>query len=104
MQVLKGQDARAKALIEGAQRLAANAPTFLKAAQDTESRARTRYKVGLGTVVEVADAERLLTDAQVTNDLAGLSVWRAFFAASVSRGDIGPFLQLVSAAPTAPGG
>lgn len=98
MQVLKGQDARAKALIEGASRLASNAPVLLKAAQETELRARTRYGVGLSTVVDVAEAERLLVQAQVKYNLAGLAVWKSYLSAAEAHGDLTPFLQLVSGA------
>jgi outer membrane protein TolC len=96
MQILQGQDAVARAEIVGAQRRADNAPSFLKAAQDTVKRAQIRYNVGLGNVVEVAEAERLLTDAQVISDLASIGVWRAYLAAAVAHGDLAPFLKLVA--------
>lgn len=95
---LRSRDSQAKALIDGASRLAKNAPLFLRAAVDTETRSRTRYGVGLNTVVDVAEAERLLTDAQVTYDLAGLGVWRSYLAAAEAHGDLAPFLQMVNAA------
>jgi hypothetical protein len=98
MQILKGHDAVARAEIDGAIRRAANAPTFVKAAQDTVTRARIRYKVGLGTVVDVAEAERLLTDAQVISDTASIAVWRAYLAAAVAHGDLSPFMKLIAAA------
>lgn len=98
MQVLKGKDAEARALIDGASRLAANAPILLKAAQDTEMRARTRYGVGLCTVVDVAEAEKLLVQAQVKFNLAGLAVWKSYLSAAEAHGDLSPFLQLVSSA------
>ena len=100
MQTLKGDDARAKAMIEGATRLAANAPKLLKAAQDTELRARTRYGVGLANINDVALAEKLLIQAQVTNYLAGLAVWRSYLAAAEAHGDLNPFLRMVSSAPS----
>ncbi len=96
MQILTGQDAVAKAEIVGAQRRAQNAPFFLKSAQDTVKRAQIRYNVGLGTVVEVAEAERLLTDAQVIYDLASIAVWRAYLAAAVAHGDLTPFIKLTA--------
>jgi len=54
------------------------------------------YNVGLGTVVEVAEAERLLTDAQVIYDLASIAVWRAYLAAAVAHGDLTPFIKLTA--------
>ncbi|MBX9571239.1 MAG: TolC family protein [Candidatus Obscuribacterales bacterium] len=104
MQILKGDDARAKAMIDGATRLAANAPKFLKAAQDTELRARTRYGVGLANINDVALAEKLLIQAQVTNELAGLAVWRSYLAAAEARGDLTPLLKLSSGLPPNAGG
>ena len=100
MQILKGDDARAKAMVEGATRLAANAPKFLKAAQDTELRARTRYGVGLANINDVALAEKLLIQAQVTNELAGLAVWRSYLAAAEAHGDLTPLLRLSSTLPS----
>lgn len=98
MQTLKGDDARSRAVIDGAVKVAANAPAFVKAARETETRARVRYEVGLGTVVDVAEAERLLVKAEVIYALSGLGVWRAFLAAAVAHGDLRPFLQLVTTA------
>lgn len=95
MQVLKGKGARAQAVYEGAIKLNKNAPILLKAAEETELRSRTRYGVGLNTIVDVADSERLLTQAQVTYNLAGLGVWRAILAAAEAHGDLAPFLKIV---------
>ncbi len=98
MQILKSRDAQARALIDGSTRLAQNAPILLQAAQETEMRSRTRYGVGLCTVVDVAEAEKLLVQAQVNFRLAGLAVWKSYLAASEAHGDLSPFLQLVNGA------
>jgi outer membrane protein TolC len=95
MQVLLGDNARAQALIEGAQKLAANAPKFLKAAQETEMRSRARYNVGLVDINSIAVAERVLIQAEVTNNLAALAVWRAYLAAAEAHGDFAPLLKLI---------
>lgn len=100
MQILKGDNARANAMIEGATKLAANAPKFLKAAQDTELRARTRYGVGLANINDVALAEKLLVEAQVTNDLAGLAVWRSYLAAAEAHGDLNPLIKMTQVSST----
>ena len=91
---LKTQEARAVALIEAARRIAENTPVQLKAAQETELRARARYENGLTNVVEVADAQRLLAQAEVDDSVARLGVWRALLAAARIRGDLKPFLEL----------
>jgi outer membrane protein len=91
---LKAQEARAQALVEAARRIAENTPVQLKAAQETELRARARYENGLTNVVEVADAQRLLAQAEVDDAVARLGVWRALLAAARIRGNIQPFLEL----------
>ena len=89
---------RARALITAARRIAANTPIQLKAAQETELRARVRYENGLTNVVEVADAQRLLAQAEVDDAVARLGVWRALLQAARIQGDIRPFLQQVASA------
>jgi outer membrane protein TolC len=94
-QALKGQYARAKALIDGALRIAKETPNQLKAAQDAERLTRERYRYGLANVTEVADAQRLLAQAEIDNAVAGLNVWRALLVAARLQGDLKPFLQRV---------
>jgi len=95
VQNLTGQYERAKAEVEGARRVAENTPIQLDAARVTEEQVKARYQAGLATVVEVADAERLLTQAEIEDSLARLRVWRALLAVAASQGDLGPFLQEV---------
>ena len=94
LQDLTGEVARAQAMLAGARRVAANTPIQLEAARDTEQQATARYKAGLGTIVEVAEAQRLLTQAEIDDALARLSIWRALLALSMAQGDIDPFVQL----------
>lgn len=100
VQTLKTQETRARSLVEAARRIAENTPTQLRAAQETEQRARVRYENGLTNVVEVADAQRLLAQAEVDDAVARLGVWRALLAAARIQGDIKPFLQKVASAPS----
>jgi len=93
LQAMKGQYARAHALIDGALRIAQETPNQLKAAQDAERLTRERYKYGLATVTEVADTERLLTQAEIEEAIARLNVWRALLIAARLQGDLQPFLQ-----------
>jgi outer membrane protein TolC len=95
VQSLKGQSARAQALIDGALRIARETPNQLKSAQDAERLTRERYKYGLATVTEVADAQRLLTQAEIENSVARLNVWRALLVAARLQGDLKPFLARV---------
>jgi outer membrane protein TolC len=96
---LKAQDARARAVIDSAIRIAQTTPVELKAAREAEVRARARYEAQLANITEVADAERLLTQAEIDDSVARLSVWRARLAAAKVRGDLKPFLQGVTSAP-----
>ncbi|MEW6321928.1 MAG: TolC family protein [Acidobacteriota bacterium] len=87
------QEAAADADVAAARRIAAETPAQLEAARALETQARARYQAGLATIVEVADAERLLLQAEVTDALARLGVWRAFVAAAAARGDVAALLQ-----------
>jgi outer membrane protein TolC len=93
---LKMQDARVRALADAARRTAENMPVLLKAAQEAHTRARARYDTGLGTLTEVAEAQRLLAQAEIDDALARLQVWRALLAAARAAGDLRPFLDLAS--------
>ncbi len=95
LQRLKASDAKAKVLLDAARKLAANAPKQLQAAQETETRIRARYQAELATVTEVAEAQRLLTQAEVETALAKLSLWRALLAQAKANGNLMPFLELL---------
>jgi len=90
---LQAQTEKARAELEGARRIAENAPVQLEAARATEQQSRARYQAGLGTIIEVADAERLLTAAETDDSLARLNVWRAMLALASAQGSLSPFLQ-----------
>lgn len=93
LQDLGGQRERARAQLEGARRVAANTPIQLEAARTAEQQAQARYRAGLGAVIEVAEAQRLLTQAEIEDSLAKLGVWRALLAATAAEGDLDPFLR-----------
>lgn len=95
LQRLKASDAKAKIMLDAARKFAANAPLQLKAAQETELRIRARYQAELATVTEVAEAQRLLAQAEVETALAKLSVWRALLAQAKANGDLTSFLDLL---------
>jgi outer membrane protein TolC len=82
----------AVATLEGARRIAANTPIQVSAAQDASQQATARYQAGLGTIVEVADAQRLLSQSQIDDSLSRLAVWRAQLAVAAADGDIQAFL------------
>ena len=63
-----------------------------------ESQARVRYQSGLASIVEVADAQRLLLQAETEDDLARLGIWRAMLGQALTQGDLESFLASVRAA------
>jgi outer membrane protein TolC len=98
LQDLNGQLERARATLAGTRRVARNTPVQLAAARDTEQQASARYRAGLGTIVEVAEAQRILTQAEIDDALARLNIWRAMLAVSAAEGDLAPYLDQVKRA------
>jgi outer membrane protein TolC len=90
---LKAASDVAQAQLEGARNIARNVPVQLEAARATEQQALARYRAGLGTLVEVADAQRLVAQAEIDDTLARLGVWRAMLRLAAAQGDLEPFLQ-----------
>jgi outer membrane protein TolC len=90
---LTGRREKAKAMLDGARRAARQAPVQLEAARAVEQQATARYQAGLGTIVEVAEAQRLLAQADADNALARLNVWRALLAIAAAQGNLEDFLQ-----------
>ena len=90
---LQAQEEKAAATLEGARLVADNMPFQLEAARAAEQQAAARYRAGLGNIIEVAEAERLLTQSEIDDSLARLNIWRAMLATSSAGGDLAPFLQ-----------
>jgi outer membrane protein len=95
LQDLTGQLRQAQASLEGARHVAENTPVELEAARTTESQERARYQAGLATLVDVADAQSLLVQAETDDALARLAVWQNLASVVASQGDLQPFLQLL---------
>ena len=93
VQELSSQSEQARAELEGARRVAANTPIQLAAARVLEQQSRGRYDAGLADIIEVADAERLLLQAEVGDAVARLGIWRALVAEAVAKGDISNLLR-----------
>jgi len=92
---LEAQMGRAQTLLDGAQRTALNTPFQLAAAQATHEQATARYQSGLSGIVDVADAQRLLTQAEIDDTIARLNVWRGLLLVATAEGRLDPFLQRV---------
>ena len=89
---LSAQVQQAQAQLEGAKQIALNTPVELAAARASEQQQRARFQAGLATVVEVAVAESLLTQAEADDAVARLNIWRALAGVAAARGDLAPFL------------
>ncbi|OFW01421.1 MAG: hypothetical protein A3I61_18180 [Acidobacteria bacterium RIFCSPLOWO2_02_FULL_68_18] len=93
VQELSSQSEQARAEMDGARRVAQNTPIQLTAARVLEQQSRARYEAGLTTIIEVADAQRLLLQSEVGDAVARLGVWRALAAVAAARGDISELLK-----------
>jgi len=92
---------RAAADLAAARAVALQAPIELDAATASEAQARVRYQTGLAGVVDLANAEQLLAQAQSDAALSRLQVWRGLLETAFAAGDLQP---LVLAASGASGG
>jgi outer membrane protein len=93
---LRAQWNAAAAALEGARQVAANTPAQVAAAGAAARQAQARYESGLGGIDEVAEAQRLLTQAEIDDALARLGVWRGLLGVAAAAGDIRPFLAEAS--------
>ncbi len=82
----------AVATLGGAKNVAANTPVQVAAARAATEQATARYQSGLGNIDEVAEAQRLLTQAEIDDALARLGVWRGLLGVASAAGDLQPFL------------
>lgn len=92
---ITSQQQAAAAMLQAARAVTANTPLQLTAAQQSEAQARARYDAGLATLSEVADAQSLLAQAEVQDQLARVEVWRALLAEALARGSITEFVALL---------
>ena len=93
--MISSQQQAAAAIVQATRSIAANTPVQLAAARQSEAQARARYQAGLASIVEVAETQGLLAQAEVQDQLARVDVWRALLAEAVAQGNLAPFLTLV---------
>jgi outer membrane protein len=89
---LRAQWNRAIANLTGARSVAKNTPIQVSAAKTAAQQATARYQSGLGNIAEVAEAQRLQTQAEIDDALARLNVWRGLLAIATVAGDVQPFI------------
>ncbi|MBZ5536391.1 MAG: TolC family protein [Acidobacteriia bacterium] len=95
LDVLTGQLQQAQATLDGARLVAEKTPVELQAAREAEMQARARYDAGLANLVEAADAQSLLVQAETDDALARLAVWNDLASVTAAHGDLQPFLQFL---------
>ena len=93
---LRAQWNRAVANLQGARRIAGNTPVEVSAARAATQQSTARYQSGLGNIDEVAEAQRLLTQAEIDDALARLGIWRGLLGVAAAAGDIQPFVAEAS--------
>jgi outer membrane protein TolC len=93
---LRAQWNTAVATLEGARKIATNTPVEISAAHAALDQATARYQAGLANIDELAEAQRLLTQAEIDDALARLGIWRGLLGVAAAAGDIQPFLAEAS--------
>jgi len=93
---LQEQFAKAKATLRAAREVAANTPVEVRSAHMAFDQAKARYQAGLVPIDDLAQAQRLVVQAEIDDSLARLNVWRALLQLDAARGDVQSFLQAVS--------
>ena len=87
---------QALASFAGAVEVAKTTPVATEAARAAVQQATARYQSGLGTALEVADAQRRLAQAEIDDSLARLATWRARLGVFAAQGDLAPLLAEAS--------
>ena len=90
---LQEQFAQARAALRATRSIAKNTPIQAAAARTALAQATARYKAGLTPIDDVAQAQRLVVQAEMDDSIARLNVWRAFLQLQCIRGDLQPFLH-----------
>jgi outer membrane protein len=90
---LQAQSNAAQVTLEQARLIAAQTPKEVEDARTGFAQANAQYRAGLATIVALAEAQRLLAQAEIDDSLAKLAVWRAWLQLQTAHGDISSFLK-----------
>jgi outer membrane protein TolC len=101
---IEGQMRAARAMLDGALAVSRSTEPAVAAARASATQAEARYRAGLATAVDVADAQRVLAEAEIEDASARIGVRRAMLLVARASGDLAPFLvetsdRAVSGAP-----
>ncbi len=99
IQDLSGQIQAARDQLKSAQFIEQETPAELAAARQSETQSRARYESGLATLVEVAEAENLLAQAEIEDSIARLNVWHGLFAVASAQGNLQDFIRALHGIP-----
>jgi outer membrane protein TolC len=94
-QAIQAQLGAAAAAVDGARKVARRTPTAVDAGRAAERQATARYQAGLTPAVDVADAQRLLAQAEIQDAVARAEIWRGLLLLARAAGDLTPFLDEV---------
>src|SRR6185437_8596600 len=93
---------KANAAMMAARDVANNTPVELKSAHMAFDQAKARYQAGLTPIDDLAQAQRLLVQAEVDDSIARLNIWRALLQLGAARGDLNPSCRLLTSRPGIP--
>ncbi len=93
LQNLKTQDLQSRARVQAALKLAENMPIQVQSAVVATQQAEARYRTGLGSIAQVAQANQTLAQSRVQEAIARVGVWRALLSVASVHGDIKPLLS-----------
>ncbi len=96
MQTLRTEDIQSRDRVQAALHLAENMPIQVQAAVIATKQAEARYKTGLGSIAQVAQANETLAQSRVQEAIAKVGVWRALLSVASVHGDLRPFLDEVN--------
>jgi outer membrane protein TolC len=93
---LQAQSNAARVTLVQARRIADETPKEVADARTGFAQANAQYRAGLTSIVAVAEAQRLLAQAEIDDSLSKLAVWRAILQIQIAQGDISSFLAQAS--------
>jgi outer membrane protein len=93
---LHAQSNAARATLAQARRIASETPKEVADARTGFAQANAQYRAGLTSIVALAEAQRLLAQAEIDDSLSNLAVWRAWLQVQIAQGDISSFLAQAS--------
>jgi outer membrane protein TolC len=88
----------ARAILKNAYRAADEARISLESSRAALNQAQGRYRAGLYTIDAVAEALRLVAQAEASDAVARTDIWRARMLLARAVGDLGPLLADISEA------